>query len=85
MYCSTFFDKVSCYSCHSNSVRFEIVPEKSCGFAVRGQLRCTSCGIIICEDYLSKRVDDSNANRAPFELNMLAAVAFRVIGCGYSF
>ena len=36
-------------------------------------------------NYLSKRVDDSNANRAPFELNMLAAVAFRVIGCGYSF
>ena len=79
-----FFDKVSCYSCHSNSVRFEIVPEKSCGFAVRGQLSCTSCGIIICEDYLSKRVDDNKAKRAPFELNMLAAVAFRGIGCGYS-
>ena len=61
------------------------VPEKSCGFAARGQFSCTSCGIILCEDYLSKRVDDSNANRAPFELNMLAAVAFRAIGCGYSF
>jgi len=79
-----FFDKVLCYSCHSNSVRFDIVRDKSCGFAVKGHLKCTSCGIVIFEEYLCKRVYDSKANRAPFELNMLAAVAFRGIGCGYS-
>ena len=67
-----------------NSVQFGIVPERSCGFAVRGQLSCTSCGIIICKDYLCKRIDDSKAKWAQFELNMLAAVAFRDISCGYS-
>ena len=38
-----FFNKVLCYSCHSKSVQFDIVCEKSCGLTVKGHLNFTSC------------------------------------------
>lgn len=65
-------------------MRFDIVKDKSYGFAVKGHLKCASCGIVILEEYLCKRIDDSKASSAAFEVNVHAAVAFRGIGCGYS-
>ena len=44
-----FFEKMLCYSCQSSAVQFEIVHEKSCGFAVKGPVKCTSCVSVIHE------------------------------------
>eukprot|EP00112_Aurelia_sp_Birch-Aquarium-sp1_P002811 Seg1311.5 transcript_id=Seg1311.5/GoldUCD/mRNA.D3Y31 product="hypothetical protein" protein_id=Seg1311.5/GoldUCD/D3Y31 len=76
--------KVLCPVCKSQSVQFELSNSKANGFAMKGQLNCTTCNESIVEDYLCQRVGGAKSTRAPFEVNSRATLAFRGIGCGFS-
>ena len=58
--------------------------EKCLGFSTAVRVVCSRCEYILFDGNLCKRVGDSLSPRSPFEVNMLASVAFRGIGCGYS-
>ena len=78
------FKQVICPQCFGNDVRLEIFDEKSLGFAASSKVVCQSCSHVLYDGHLCKRVGNSVSTRSPFEVNLLATVAFRGIGCGYS-
>eukprot|EP00112_Aurelia_sp_Birch-Aquarium-sp1_P022795 Seg6549.1 transcript_id=Seg6549.1/GoldUCD/mRNA.D3Y31 product="hypothetical protein" protein_id=Seg6549.1/GoldUCD/D3Y31 len=78
------FNQVMCPQCLGHDVTLEICDEQSLGFAASSKLSCKSCNHVSHDGHLCKRVGNSMSTRSPFEVNLLATVAFRGIGCGYS-
>ena len=78
------FKQVVCPQCFGIHVRLEIFDEQSLGFAASSKLLCKTCSHLLYDGHLCKRVGNSVSTRSPFEVNLLATVAFRGIGCGYS-
>ena len=79
-----FFSKLLCPTCKQPSISFEVMKDKTMGFAAKARSYCTACENNVSEDFLCKRVDDSASPNVPFEVNMQAVLAFRGIGCGFT-
>ena len=79
-----FFSKLLCPTCKQPSISFEVMKDKTMGFAAKARSYCTACENNVSEDFLCKRVDDSASSNVPFEVNMQAVLAFRGIGCGFT-
>ena len=60
------------------------MPDSTLGFAAKFKSYCSGCESTISEDFLCKRVNDSSSSSVPFEVNIPAVLAFRGIGCGFS-
>ena len=79
-----FFSKLLCPSCKQACITFDVVTDKTIGFAAKARSFCTACENNVSEDFLCKRVGDSASSNVPFEVNMQAVLAFRGIGCGFT-
>ena len=57
---------------------------KTRGFAAKAELYCSTCENGVVEDYLCRRVANSDSMNVPFEVNSKAVLAFRGVGCEFS-
>ena len=78
------FDFLACPFCDVKPVMFDLQPDKSNGCSPKCKVHCSSCATILYEDYLCNRLGNATSTRTPFEINILATLAFRGIGCGFS-
>ena len=81
---SKFFNALSCPYCFKRAVHVDLETNKFSGFSAFGTLRCVECSNAVHEGFLSNRLGGEEHSRNPFEVNILATLAFRGVGCGYS-
>lgn len=81
---SKFFNCLSCPDCFKKAVNFDLEAKKFSGFSAYGTLHCVECSNVLHEGFLSNRLGGEEQSRNPFEVNILATLAFRGVGCGYS-
>ena len=73
------FGKIACPDCGAQGMCFNFEADKFSGFACSGSLTCTVCEKKLADEYLCTRPGDSTSVRSPFEINVLATLAFRGI------
>ena len=78
----TLCSKLLCPSCKQPCISFDVMTDRTVGFAAKARSYCTACEKNVSEDFLCKRVGDLASSNAPFEINMQAVLAFRGIGSG---
>ncbi len=76
--------KLACPSCLSIGLAYDLLPQCQQGFASKAKISCLSCSEEIDEEFTCKRVRGSQSNRALFDVNMRAMMAFKGIGCGFA-
>jgi len=76
--------KFLCPQCKQSGLKFDVLKQGTQGFAVKCHLTCPTCEDYKHEQFMCSRLGNSESTRVPFEINTLATLAFRGIGCGYS-
>ena len=73
-----------CPHCKQSGLKFEILQKSTQGFAVKCHLICPTCEDYKHEQFMCNRLGKSDSTKVSFEINTLATLAFRGMGCGYS-
>ncbi len=76
--------KLACPSCLNIGLAYELLPQSHQGVASKAKITCLSCREEIDEEFTCKCVGGSLSNRALFDVNMRATMAFRDIWCGFA-
>ena len=73
-----------CPHCKQSGLKFDILRQSTLGFAAKCHVICPTCEEYKHEQFVCTRLGDSDSTRVSFEINTLATLAFRGMGCGYS-
>ena len=80
---SMILDCLSVLLCQQPGLTFTTSSGKW-GFATKARLVCEVCDELVKENVLCERVGGSKSQTNPYDINLRATLAFRVLGCGHS-
>ena len=81
---SKFLSSLLCPYCFLKAVHFDLKTSKFSGFSAYGTVCCVECSNVWREGFLSNCVGGEEHCQNPFEVIILAKLAFRAVDSGYA-